>query len=961
MITFEKISEHPITTLQYLVEEYVESSSGARHIHLSNDQSDLAFLVAFPTVPDSSDGRAHILEHLALCGSQRYPVRDPFFAMMRRSTASFMNAMTYADRTVYPFASTDRTDFFNLLDVYLDATFFPRLDYLSFRQEGWRHVLLAGQLRYQGVVLNEMKGSFADPTRAIYIGITSELLAGTTYAVVSGGDPLVIPELTHQALLEFHARHYHPSQALFMSAGRIPAKEIQQQIIDRVLSRLPGKQQRIVPGLAQVDGPRKTTIHVPSQTARADEFGIQLAWLRGEAADTNAYYHTSLLQSGLFGDASTPLRQVTESGGYGRPSRLNGMDPSARQMLFHVGMEGLTEEQTQAARKRIWDALERTAEQGVPVASLRAALRDISYAQRDTASGNMPNVLTRMLRAVPAAMRGGAVIDAFDSSMALKELAEEATAPDFFQRLVRGLLDSPARLDSLIVPDNTYFSARDSGEQSRLAATLAAMDNDERQRIVAENEALEAQQRRTPKTHLLPRIAPADVSAHPRALPAIAETDNRKYVFDIASNGLSYARLQFDVSAFPQQDWPWLQLYADLRRDLGVGDQDFQSADVWRRGMVPSFMVSLEAVLRTDAAIRPALVYFASGLREEHANMAAVLQKYVECPRFDEHPRLAFLIRRMVRNRVNSLAQSGDRLAALAAAAPLSPLSAFENHTGGVKQLSFYGELERLAASEPGLGQISARLADLHARIATLPATVLCAGSGDAQALADLIMLRPVTSTPHDAPVQAPAGPRANHALYATAQVNHCNIAWQAPQQDHPHAPCLAVAAELLSNHLLHPALRERGGAYGGGATYNGAAGTFSMNSFRDPRLAGTYADFALSLDQLIAADFTDEQVEEAIICVIKKLDRPTSPFDAVTSAWRLAQRGIDLNSRQLYRTRVRHCTAAEVRVAVQRWLKDAEPSRAAFVGNTTQDMANLTVTGLLALVNPIYDNATGK
>jgi Zn-dependent M16 (insulinase) family peptidase len=250
MTTFKQTGSRAIPSLQATVEEYIEPTTGARHIHLASDSSEMVFLVAFPTVPDVSDGRAHILEHLALCGSQRYPVRDPFFSMMRRSTATFMNAFTYADRTVYPFASTDKKDFLNLLDVYLDATFFPNLDYLNFLQEGWRHELKDGKLTYQGVVFNEMKGAFNDPIRALYSGVESTLLQGTTYEVESGGDPLVIPELTHAMLKEFHASHYHPSQAVFMTAGDISAAEVQEQIAKRVLSKLTGTAPRMLPELA---------------------------------------------------------------------------------------------------------------------------------------------------------------------------------------------------------------------------------------------------------------------------------------------------------------------------------------------------------------------------------------------------------------------------------------------------------------------------------------------------------------------------------------------------------------------------------------------------------------------------------------------------------------------------------------------------------------------------------------
>src|SRR6478672_1571723 len=154
-MAFTPLRTRHIPAMRAEVREYEDPASGARHIHLASDDPELVFLVGFPTVPDASDGRAHILEHLALCGSARYPVRDPFFSMLRRSTAHFMNAMTYADKTVYPFASTDRADFFNLLDVYLDAAFFPKLDYLDFLQEGWRLAADDGQLAYHGVVFKE--------------------------------------------------------------------------------------------------------------------------------------------------------------------------------------------------------------------------------------------------------------------------------------------------------------------------------------------------------------------------------------------------------------------------------------------------------------------------------------------------------------------------------------------------------------------------------------------------------------------------------------------------------------------------------------------------------------------------------------------------------------------------------------------------------------------------------------
>lgn len=955
MNSFELLRTHSIPTLQASLEEYRDPSTGAVHIHLANDGADLAFLVAFPTVPDSSDGRAHILEHLALCGSQRYPVRDPFFSMMRRSTAPFMNAMTYADRTVYPFVSTDARDYFNLLDVYLDAAFFPELDYLNFLQEGWRHVLDDGKLAYQGVVLNEMKGAFADPGRALYQGLMTNLLQGTTYAVVSGGDPLDIPDLTHAALKDFHARHYHPSQAVFMTAGAVPARQIQEHISERVLARLSGTAPMKMPQLATLAAPREAVIEVPALAASDNGFGIQFAWIVGESADGAACQRARLLEAGLLGDASAPLRKAMESAGYGRPSNMNGIDDSARQLVLHLGMEGLTRDQVADAQQRIMAALEQTAQAGVPQAVLHAALRNIRYQQRSTANGGMPNVLMRMLAVAPVAMRGGNVLDAFDSERVLGQLEQQIVQPGYFENMVRELLDSPARLTATIVPEPAYFAQREQAESARLARETAALTDADRSRIAADNAALLARQDQQPDMSVLPRITPQDVSRAPRPLPQLDPQASRHSVA-IASNGISYAHVQYDVTSLNECDWPWLQLYVDLRASLGLGDRSYDEADAWRQQAAPAFHLQLSPALN-DGVLRLALSFEASGLREEHQGIADVIRTYIENPRFDEFPRIAFLCTQMAQNRIHNLAQMGDRYAHFAAGASASRLRYFESAVDGIGYLPFICELQARAASAEGVAWIAAQLTRIHRLVIACPASVICAGSGDdAGALAQLvgepgahIKLEAVAPAKADDLYRVPM----DCALHAPSQVNHCYTAWPAPDERHHDAPALAVAAELLTHQFLHTAIREKGGAYGGAASYSASAGIFAMTSYRDPRLAETYADFAQALDSLMETTFTDEQIEQAIISVIKGLDRPLSPFDAVRLALSLQQRGINAEQRVAFRTGVLACTASAIKAAVEQWLRRQTPARAAFVGDTQQDLAGLEVLELLALANP--------
>jgi Zn-dependent M16 (insulinase) family peptidase len=951
-MTFQKYRTKSVPSLQAEVQEYEDPATGARHIHLANNTQEMVFLVGFPTVPDVSDGRAHILEHLALCGSDRYPVRDPFFSMLRRSTAHFMNAMTYSDKTVYPFASTDKADFFNLLDVYLDAAFFPKLDYLDFLQEGWRLGLDGNKLAYHGVVFNEMKGAFADPVRALDGGISAHLLKGTTYEVESGGDPLDIPSLTHEALKKFHATHYHPSQAVFMTAGGVDPREIQKVIEDRILSKLSGRSPRKMPELAPYwPEPKSATIAIP-----ANEYGVQIAWLMGESVDPTAYYHVQLLESGLLGNSSAPLTRAMESAGFGRPSSMNGADAGGRQIVFHLGMEGLTEEQVGDARQRIWAALEEAAKEGVPHSLLQAALRDIRFGQREISSGRTPDAMRRLLRAIPHEMYGGDVMNGFEDDGVLEQLQEKIADPEFFKGLVRALLDSTTRLDATVTPDDAYFQNRKKIEDERLAALEASMSDDEKERLRTEAAALLERQRRHVNNDVLPRIRPQDVSPLPRPIFLLPKAENNVIAVSIPSNNISYARVMYDVSGFEKAAWPWLQLYIDVLAELGVGARSYEEADARRHDQVPHFDASLHVTQPQDASkpLRIQVDFYVKALREENEAIASVLSESISAARFDEKERLAFLIDSMVQERRNDLSDEGDFYARLAVAAPLSSMRNFENTVKGAAALSFFSQLHEMSQSDEGLEDISRQLTQLHHRIVRQTPTILTAGMDrDARTLADLLKLpRASDKEKHAAPPAAAQLALSNTALHAPAQVNHCFAAWAAPGLAHPDAPAMAVLGEILTNLVLHQALREEGGAYGGQAGYCPTTATFIMMSYRDPRLAATYADFQRAITRVIEGELGQENIEEAIIGVIQDLDKPQTPYAHVLWSWEQQGKGITDAMRQQYRHGVLNCTAERIKAAAAAWLLDKPHSRTAFAGNIDQDLAGLDVADLVKMAN---------
>lgn len=955
-MAFHKKRTHPVPDLHAVIEEYEDSGSGACHIHVQTDDSEMAFLVAFPTIPQSSDGRAHILEHMTLCGSARYPVRDPFFAMVRRSMATFMNAFTYPDRTVYPFASEDKTDFLNLLDVYLDAAFFPTLDYCDFQQEGWRLVWAQEKLSLQGVVLNEMKDVFADPLRALDHGISQQLFQGTTYAAESGGDPLEIPNLTYADLKAFHARHYHPSQAVFMTYGRVDVAAVQGRIEDRVLAHLPGRFPRILPDLAAAwTAPRTSRIIIPAPEGKENEYGLQFSWLLGEAVDPPSYLRASLLEAGLLGDSSAPLMRAMEAAGFGYPSAFNHLESGTRQMVLHVGMEGLKKNALTKARKHIWSALEQAAATGVPVAMLKAALRNIRFDRREINGGDVPYGLDLLLSALPTAMMGGDIVDAFDVEPLLRQLDADIHDPRFFKDMVKALIDSPARLESTVYADAGFVARRTALEERRLAEQAVGLTAAERARIERESADLLEQQRKVVDKNVLPRMLPSAVS--PLAKPSFpVPAENEKVVvLEVNTNGIAYASILYDVSDFTEQEWHWLNLYAGLVPQLGIAGMGYEASSAWRRERVPDFNIDVvpSQPLAVGKPLQILVEFFAKGLQEESHDLATVLLQSVTAPRFDEYERMAFLIDSHLQDVHGELAVKGEIYAALGATAALSMHERFKNVMEGAAGLPFHRLLRQRIRDESGRREIAGKLAALHAKIIASPAYVVVAAEAPKASALSALLTPAIPRTPRllAEPETFVTQPLANTVLHAAAQVNHCYAAWPAPRLGHPDASALAVLAEWLTNEVLHRAIREEGGAYGAGAAYDAVAGIFRMISTRDPRLLGTYADFDAALGTVLTADITQESIEEAIICVIRDLDKPRSPYRKAMQSWSRKRLGITDQMRNQFRAGVLQCTASAIRAVAKTWLHRQTPSRCAFAGDAAAECGGMHVLHLAQLL----------
>ena len=407
---------------------YNESNFNCKHIHLDSKSNEKVFMVAFRTIPEDSTGVAHILEHTALCGSRKYPVRDPFFMMIRRSLNTFMNAFTSSDWTAYPFATQNEKDFNNLLSVYLDSSFFPNLDQLDFLQEGHRLEFkenkIDNDLEIKGVVFNEMKGAMSSISSQLWHGMSKHLYSSSTYKHNSGGDPEAIIDLTHDYLVNFHKKHYHPSNATFFTFGDIDPKEIQEFININVLQEFtPSSEKIFVENEERITSPKTVKEYYNPLPNDEDNHHVVLSWLLGESHDPVELLESYLMSNILLDNSASPLRSVLENTDLGKSlSPLTGLESDHKELVFAAGLEGVSKNQQLKVEELIISCLKDVVDKGISKELIDSSLHQLEIKQKEITGSGMPYGLQIMLSCLPACIHNDDPIKVLDLDSSFKIL-----------------------------------------------------------------------------------------------------------------------------------------------------------------------------------------------------------------------------------------------------------------------------------------------------------------------------------------------------------------------------------------------------------------------------------------------------------------------------------------------------------------------------------------------------------
>lgn len=953
---FRLLRTQHIASLNLDVEEYLHPKTGAQHIHIAADNPENVFLVALRTIPEDSTGVAHILEHTALCGSEKYPVRDPFFMMIRRSLNTFMNAFTSSDWTAYPFASQNRKDFNNLLDVYLDAVFFSRLDPLDFAQEGHRLEFEEANnpdsnLVFKGVVFNEMKGAMSSASSILWHTLCKYVFPTNTYHYNSGGDPECIPDLSHAQLKQFYQTHYHPSNAVFMTFGNIPAIELQTRFEQQVLCRF----ERLVKTIQVNDEKRYLAPLRVEEAYACDETNIEnkahvvMSWLLGQSICLENMLEAQLLTAVLMENSASPLLHALETTELGNsPSPICGLEHSQKELMFSAGLEGSDLQHTAAIEKLILDAITQVTTDGVPLDRLEACLHQLELQQREITGDGYPYGLQLILNALNSAIHRGDPVAALDLDPVIASLRTKIQDPGFIKNLARTLLlENPHRITLSLRPDNTLSGKRQLAEQALLTRIKAQLTPTDAQKIIDQTQMLEKRQQRKDDESILPKVTLTDIPAD-IYIPQQQQDSKASFplfYFPTGTNGIVYQQVIIPLPALTESERLLLPTYANAMTELGVGKRDYLATQNWQSavcGAINGF-TSVRSALQDTQHASGYFILSSKGLHRNYQAMTDLMLQTLQQVHFDELPRIRELIAQARARSEMAIPGSGHNFAMTAASSGVSALGAYTHAISGLQAIQSLKSMDEKLDDAIALQDFATQLASLHQKILAMPTQMLLVS--DDSTLADFRHTLIKLNTPSRATsTNLFALPATNHRIQqfwqCNVQVHYCSKAYATVGGGHADSPALTVLGGFLRNGYLHRAIREQGGAYGGGASQDNNTGAFRFYSYRDPRFGETLQDFDQSLQWLLNTQHEWQPVEEAILGVISALDKPSSPAGEAKATFHNNLHGRTAEQRRAFRHAVLQVKLEDLQRVARTYLIADRASTAVIGPATAADTA---------------------
>ncbi len=883
---YELLEERHVQEINSRARLFEHKKTGARILSLVNEDENKVFSINFRTPPRDNTGVPHILEHSVLCGSRKYPVKEPFVELLKSSLQTFLNAVTFPDKTCYPVASQNIQDLYNLMDVYLDSVFYPRISRHIFEQEGWHYELDHPDtaLKYKGVVFNEMKGAYSSPDSLLADYSQQSIFPDSTYGFDAGGDPEHIPDLTYEQFVDFHRQFYHPSNAYIFFYGDNPEEER----LEKLAEYLDEFDRIEIDSSITTQGRKKLNHRMLKGYSASEEVSpkchLTQNWLLPETFDPQLNLCLRILDFILIGMPASPLRKALIESGLGEDLTGAGLETDIMQMYYSVGLKGVEPKNLGRVERLIDSTLKDLAQQGLDQEIIKAALNSLEFALRENNTGSFPRGMAVMFRALTTWLYDQSPFILLEFTPVLNEIKQRLqNGEKIFENLIKTcMLDNSHKSVVILEPDPALGAQIQQKETSRLhevRLTLSEQDINSIIENTSELRRVQSQPDDPAQLARIPRLKRQDMEKELKITPRQEKEVSRvKLLFHPQPTaGIFYLDLGFDLHFLPQKYLSYLPLFGRSLLEMGTSKQDFVQLTTRIRqktgGIAPGTFT--HTIMDGDGRSDCRLFLRGKSLPENIQELYNIIKDIIQDVNLDNRERFKQILLEEKSGMEQSIVPAGHRFAGMRIKARYSESDWAQEHMSGITYLLFLRHLADLVDKDwdkvkNDLEEIKTLLFHKDALVVNITAEQEIFDQ-NLDATSDFLDILPVTDASPAAWVSSFTS--GNEAILIPAMVNYVGRSVDLKHADYSFHGSSLVASRFLRASWLWDKIRVQGGAYGAFGSYDYLANIMTFASYRDPNILETIEAFQGSGSFLTRDDLDQDEVEKAVIGAIGEMD----------------------------------------------------------------------------------------